>query len=403
MRIIIILSTYMFLAIAYFGACLLRGSSGVVLPTVASHISMTPSAIGLVSGMFFYGYALVQPYYGKLCDKRNPVIVISSGLIILSIGLILFATTSSSIGLCVARFVMGVGVGPTFCGILVYQARTFSPKTYAKFMGLTIMLGHLGGVVGVTPMGSALDKFGYVLVHYALALISVVVAIILFITNRNNSCTVQHPKDTARESLLHGFRIIFASSQLRVIASIWCIAMSLQLTLFGLWGVTWITSLCKNVSLVNARFCMSIGGIGVLIGASIAGIYGNTWIKVNKILCKICLALVCMLLFLICSIDFINNYLSIVAFSCLLGILIGVSNVMCNIMLFRAVGNELIGTVTGANNVIIFLIVLFSQWISGFIIEKLSNCFAISAFAIFFGIILIFGIISLAILHKKNI
>jgi len=385
---------YVLLLIAYFLACLLRGASGVILPEVAEYITMSPSIIGVISGMFFYGYTIAQPYCGDLCDRKSPLLTVSVGLIILSIGLFIFAVANSPFLLGVARFLTGLGSGPTFCALLAYQANAFPPKTFAKLMGMTIMFGHFGGVIGITPIGTLMDIFGYKKIHLFLSLFAIFIAFLLAVMMKSYSKNKTYVEE--KKSMLQGFKIIYGSKRLSSLLLVWSMGMILQLTLIGLWGVTWLTKSHVDISIPYARICMTAGGIGVLLGAFTAGMIGNKLILISKIMQKLCFLLVMLLLVLTISINysFVWQFISLV--SLLLGSILGTINVTSNIYLYKIVGTDLIGTVTGANNVVLFLSVLLSQWFSGLFIdyyEKFPLYNNITAYTAFFSFVIIVGVI----------
>ena len=82
---------------------------------------------------------------------------------------------------------------------------------------------------------------------------------------------------------------------------------------------------------------------------------------------------------------------------------LGIINVLCNVFLFKIVGGGLVGTVTGACNVILFLSVLLSQWFSGAFIQKWSEMMVlpqIAAPSAFFALIVVLGMLVFYPLHN---
>ena len=397
--------TYSLLLFSFFLSCLLRSASGVIFPAVAAEISISPSVIGLISGMFFYGYTISQPYCGRLCDSKSPMLTVSIGLMLFSLGLFLFSYADDPYMLGMSRFLAGMGVAPTFCALLAYQANAFSPNIYARLMGITLVIGHFGGVVGITPMGSMIDMFGYRMVHFYLALISIFIALMLFMMLKGTSLKKRDPSLCQESSLLTGFRIIWRSERLCSLLLIWSMSMILQLTLVGLWGVIWLTNTHTDISVSYARICMTLGGVGVLVGSFFAGMYGNRLIFVPKIVQKICSFLIFFLTLLTLGINFSLMWQLISLASFLLGCMIGLTNVISNVILFRLVGPAMIGTVTGANNVVIFLSVLLSQWFSGTFIDYFGRNAAldsISPYTAFFSILILIGTAIAVYLGRVN-
>lgn len=380
--------SYALLVISYFMTCLIRTSGGVLLPGISQAMGFTPAAIGLISGMYFYGYTVTQPFCGRMCDNKGPIRMETGGLVIFAIGLLLFALAKNVAVLCLARFLLGIGAGPAFCGIMVFQARALPPHLFSKFMGFTIMFGHLGGVVAVTPLGYAVDLFGYKTVHYALVVFVLLIALLLFMMNRRLPFTrAPEDKEKDRGGVLKGFRIIYESRKLLVLVAVWSVMMILQMNLVGLWGVSWISDVC-SLSGDIARNCISMGGIGVLAGACLIAGTGNRLSSSVGYLRGFYLLQLAGLAALILGVSFCWHWTVLAVLMFVIGMALGLVNVLSNVFVYKIAGGALVGTVIGACNVVLFLSVLLSQWFSGAFIQKwtemaiLPNIAAPSAFFI---------------------
>ncbi|MCR5335061.1 MAG: MFS transporter [Synergistes sp.] len=388
--------SYALLVIAYFMTCLIRTSAGVLLPGISQTMGFASAAVGLISGMYFYGYTVTQPFCGRMCDNKGPIRMEIGGLALFACGLLLFALAKNVFMLCVARFLLGIGAGPAFCGIMVFQARALPSHLFSKFMGFTIMFGHLGGVVAVTPLGYAVDIFGYKAVHYALVVFVLAIAFLLIVMNR---CLPfeRAPEDKEKDKggVLEGFRIIYGSRKLLVLVAIWSVMMILQMNLVGLWGVSWISDVC-SLSKDTARNCVSMGGIGVLAGACLIAGTGNrlsssvVWLRGFYLLQLAGLAL------LILGVSFCWHWTVLAALMFVIGMALGLVNVLSNVFVYKIAGGALVGTVIGACNVVLFLSVLLSQWFSGAFIQKWTEMAVfpnIAAPSVFFMLIVAVGLL----------
>ena len=388
--------SYALLVVAYYMTCLIRTSAGVLLPGISQAMGFASAAVGLISGMYFYGYTVTQPFCGRMCDNKGPIRMEIGGLVLFACGLLLFALAKNVFMLCVARFLLGIGAGPAFCGIMVFQARALPPHLFSKFMGFTIMFGHLGGVVAVTPLGYAVDIFGYKAVHYALVVFVLAIAFLLIVMNR---CLPfeRAPEDKEKDKggVLEGFRIIYGSRKLLVLVAIWSVMMILQMNLVGLWGVSWISDVC-SLSKDIARNCISMGGIGVLAGACLIAGTGNrlsssvVWLRGFYLLQLAGLAV------LILGVSFCWHWTVLAVLMFVIGMALGLVNVLSNVFVYKIAGGALVGTVIGACNVGLFLSVLLSQWFSGAFIQKWTEMAVfpnIAAPSVFFMLIVAVGLL----------
>ena len=394
---------YILLVLSYFLAGLLRTSSGVVLPDVSNSIKLVPASIGLISGAYFYGYAILQPSCGALCDDKGPLLIEGMFLSLFAAGLFLFAWARTTLLLCVARLLIGAGAGPTFSGLLVYQARAFPGNLFSKLTGVTVMLGHLGGVVSITPLGYAVDCWGYKTIHLCLAVMVLIVSFTLLFLKS----TFDRPSasEKGRQSFFSGFAIVFRTPSLKALLFFWSIVMLLHMNLMGLWGVIWIQKV-SGAAVSHARLCMSSGGLGVLAGAVVCGIFGNKLTDRPKCVREACALLCVVLLSLTVCIELKYSWIVFLTVSFFLGIVIGAVNVMCNIFAYRIVGADDIGTVIGAANLVIFLSVLLSQWFSGAFIhfyDKYISLAFLSPYAVFFLLISLLLVFTFAALCRVQL
>ena len=366
---------YALLVASYFTACLLRSSSSVVLPRLAESMGMASGAIGFISSMYFYGYTFAQPYSGTLCDRRGPLLSCGLGMLLLAVGVFIFSTSTSTSGLAFGRFLTGLGAGPTFCGVLVYQARAFDPAQYPLLTGMTVSLGHLGGVFAISPMGAALARWGHWTTHVGIAIAATCMGLFfLAVRKRDPISSDAPPKTGGLRAIIDGFRMIRRSKKLSQLTSLWGVVMVLQLTLIGLWGVSWLTD-GGTLSESQARFCMSAGGVGVLIGAFCSGVKGGAWTETPSVMRRFGLLLCAVLLAFIVATPYFGMSVML-PLSIAFGVLVGSLNVLSNATLHRIVDSSLIGTAMGTINTVLFFAVLVAQWLSGLMLEFVLNRFS---------------------------
>ncbi|MDL2264125.1 MFS transporter [Synergistaceae bacterium OttesenSCG-928-I11] len=367
---------YALLVASYFTACLLRSSSSVVLPRLAESVGMASGAIGFISSMYFYGYTFAQPHSGTLCDRKGPLLSCALGMLLLAVGVFIFANSTTTSALAFGRFLTGLGAGPTFCGVLVYQARAFNPAQYPLLTGMTVSLGHLGGVFAISPMGAALAQWGHWGTHIGIAIAATCMGgFFLAVRRRDPISSAPPPKKTGGlRAIIDGFKMIRRSKKLSQLTALWGVVMVLQLTLIGLWGVSWLTD-GGTLSESQARFCMSAGGVGVLIGAFSSGLKGGTWTETPSVMRRFGLLLCAVLLaFILATPSFGMSVM--LPLSIAFGVLVGSLNVLSNATLHRIVDSSLIGTAMGTINTVLFFAVLVAQWLSGLMLEFVLDRFS---------------------------
>ena len=76
---------------AFFFSFFYRVSAAVVLPQLSLEWGMSATLTGLISSLYFYSYALMQPLSGVLNDRHGPLFIGSIGLVVTAGGAVCFA------------------------------------------------------------------------------------------------------------------------------------------------------------------------------------------------------------------------------------------------------------------------------------------------------------------------
>jgi len=76
---------------AFFFSFFYRVSTAVVLPKLSLEWGMSAALTGLISSLYFYSYALMQPLSGALNDRHGPLLIGSVGLVVTAGGALCFA------------------------------------------------------------------------------------------------------------------------------------------------------------------------------------------------------------------------------------------------------------------------------------------------------------------------
>lgn len=406
---------YVLLVCGYFLASLMRVSASVTMPSLVLSMQMNAAQVGLISSLFFYAYSLTQPFSGNLCDKRGPLLVCGLGLMLMSTGIGIFGIAPSPTLLALGWFTAGFGAAATFSGTLVFQANAFSKEKYAGLAATTVMLGHLGGVMGVLPLGTAIDSWGRSWTFIFLALVAFGLGAVMYISRKKDPVALQQHKQRQNRdqiptsfwsSVTSGFRIIASSRKIQAITFIWSAEMALQMTLIGLWGVPWLVNGC-GFSVDSARQCMTIAGIGIIPGALIGGWVGAAFRGSRNALLSVYLGITIFLGLFIAGTWFGISLFLLNLVSFCLGLLLGMCKVLCSTNLNEVVNRGEIGSAIGAINTVIFSFVMLQQFGSGLILNFLqagrTGTYPLLAYLITFTtILLIFAFAGFPLIRIKN-
>ena len=195
-----------FLVIAYVLSQFYRAFLAVLSPVLGAEIGATPGDLALSSGLWFLTFAAMQIPVGWALDTLGPrrtaawILGLAGGG-----GAALFALAQGPVHLHAAMVLIGIGCSPVLMASYYIFGRVYSARVFATLAGAIIGFGTLGNLAGAWPLAWAAENFGWRQSVGALAVVTVLVAILL-------GRFVQDPpaiddKGAGRGSLLDIFRI----------------------------------------------------------------------------------------------------------------------------------------------------------------------------------------------------
>lgn len=155
-----------------------------IAPAAISHelilgFHLNQAGMGLVAGMYFYMYTLMQLPTGLLVDVWGPKRVLTMGALLAGVGSLSFAQAHGLEGALFGRCLIGLGVSVTFVAFLKLLTLWFAPRHFASLTGLVVMLGNIGALVSTAPLAWLSQQTSWRYVFTALGMISALLALLM--------------------------------------------------------------------------------------------------------------------------------------------------------------------------------------------------------------------------------
>ncbi len=170
------------LVLAYMLSQFYRAFLAVLTPALKADIGALPDDLSLASGMWFLAFAMMQLPVGWALDKIGPKRTAS---VLLAFGgaggALVFGMAQSPLHIIIAMVLMGIGCAPVLMASYYIFARSFSPVVFATLAGAIIGFGSLGNIASSMPMTWASEVFGWRETLFALAAITLAVALAIFL------------------------------------------------------------------------------------------------------------------------------------------------------------------------------------------------------------------------------
>lgn len=260
---------YSIVAFFLFFEMAIQVSPSVMSQDLMKDLTISTFGLGIMSGVYFYSYTLMQIPSGLLLDKYNPRIIIAISILICALGTLLFSFSTSIFEASLARLLMGCGSAFAFVSVLVVTADLFKSKYFSTITGITQMLAAFGAMSGQLPISKLIEYMGW---RHTLILLAVVGFILALVVWKLLCYVKPHQTHVAytTPSIRANLKNILGQSQTWYIALYACLLWAPMSSFASLWGVPYLTQV-NHIDAPHAAFLCSLMWLGLALASPILG------------------------------------------------------------------------------------------------------------------------------------
>ncbi|MHA3916673.1 MFS transporter [Halovulum sp. GXIMD14793] len=250
---------------------------------IAAWFGLSNGGFGTLSSVFFWIYAPMQLAVGLVLDRYGSRRFVVPAILILSVGVALFAWSNDPIIAGVGRFLTGLGASFGFVSGLYVVNHWFAPSRFAVLSGAVNALGMLGTAIGAVALTSVIGHSGWRPVFFATAASGVVLFLLAAVFLRD---TQDQSED--KQSLLAPLRLVVSDKRVWWIAVLGALYYMPVNVFGGLWGKAELSA-DHGLTSVKAETAISMIFWGMAMGSIAAGwvsdkIGHRKWIVVSNVL-----------------------------------------------------------------------------------------------------------------------
>src|SRR5438067_1090380 len=138
-----------------------RGAVGIAAPLMTKELRLTPEAYGVAFSAFFWVYAPVQLFTGRLCDRFSVYTLMGAGILLWAGSTLLTSLTGGFASLLILRVMLGVGESISFPGTTKIIARHVPAEQRGMANAIAAAGIALGPAVGTLAGGLILASWGW--------------------------------------------------------------------------------------------------------------------------------------------------------------------------------------------------------------------------------------------------
>ena len=218
---------------------------------------------------FFFAFGIMQIPTGMLLDRFGPRRTMSGLFVLAAAGSAVFAMAEGVVGLTIGRALIGIGCAAGLMGMLVTIARWYPPERFAKLSAMVYVIGGTGVLFATTPLAAAADTIGWRGAFWAMAVITLGFAGLLFAMVRDAppGQEIESARETFGE-MLGGVRAACANRQLWHVCAIQFVNYGSIIAIIGLWAGPYLNDVhgLQGVLRGNVLFVINFVMLAGVIG-----------------------------------------------------------------------------------------------------------------------------------------
>jgi MFS family permease len=248
-------------AIGYYLSYMLRSTNAVLAPELTRELGLSAADLGLLTSVYLFAFGLFQLPVGLLLDRYGSRRVESVLLIVAAIGCVLFALGHSLRELIIGRALIGAGVSACLMASFKAFSQWFAVERLPSLNAAIMIAAGLGALTASVPLGWLLPILGWRGVFFAVAVITLVIALVIFTTPEKSAVAHQESFGTQ----LRGLGLIFKSIHFWRFAPQNACFNGAFMALQGLWVVPWLMTV-NGYSREYAAFHLMLMAFGMVAG-----------------------------------------------------------------------------------------------------------------------------------------
>lgn len=251
-------------AAGYFVSYVFRGVNLGFAPLITHDLGLSAADLGLLTSLYFIGFAVAQIPVGVLLDHFGPRRVTAGMLIFAAAGIWVFGASRGLAGLMIGRLLIGIGVSVCLSAAFKASAQHFPLARLPLVNGFTMAVGGLGGVVVGSPLASLLHvaTWRQVCVGLGVFTLAVAAAIVLF-APRKAETDAHHRADIVTQ--FKGTWGILKSGVFWKIASFSVVTQGVFYAMQSLWIRPYLLDV-MNLAPAHAAALVSVLGFAMMFG-----------------------------------------------------------------------------------------------------------------------------------------
>ena len=249
-----------------------RSSLGVAGLIAAHRFHISSAQLAIFVMVQLGVYAAMQVPVGALLDRVGSKVLLTVGVVLMSLAQLAFAFAHSfAIGI-IARVFVGMGDAMTFVSVLRLVALWIPPARTPLVTQMTGVVGQLGALAAATPLVAALRGFGWQTSFLIASGTGLVLGVVMVLVVKDTPYAAAERTELKLRAVARAVRLSWREPGTRL--GLWChFTLPFSSNLFTMiWGFPFLTR-GEGLSSGTASLLLSLMVVVALITSPLLGIY----------------------------------------------------------------------------------------------------------------------------------
>jgi len=180
---------YIFTTVAYVFVNFHRVNTTVLAPYFIETFKISSSSLGLMSSIYFYSYAALQPVIGVLTDRWKPRKILTVCVFMMTFGALLYAYSPTFKIIFFGRLLVGIGSAGVMVPVSWIITKYFSIEKRGFLFAIFMFSGNIGSILAAAPFAKLITLFGWrnALIYISYSSFALAILIWLVVRDENSN------------------------------------------------------------------------------------------------------------------------------------------------------------------------------------------------------------------------
>jgi MFS family permease len=267
-----------------------RLAPAVAIPNLHADFGLHAAELGLLTSLYLWPFALMQPLAGGLTDALGPRRTVATFLLLAGVGQLLFALAPVLPVALLGRALTGMGMATLYVSAAKIMAQWFRPSEFGPLTGAWTSAANLGGLTAAAPLAALITLAGWRASFCGVGLAVLATALLVYCFVRDNPTACGWPSlaeinGVAQPAmapqalpLRRSLRVVLRAPNTWWLGGYAFLLFGTMTMMQGLWAVPYLMDVYGQTQQQAANH-LTLWAVGLIVGCTLWGIIADKVVR----------------------------------------------------------------------------------------------------------------------------